>query len=98
MSNYNPDTSGTYPDSQPVNPDSAQTMAEALAAFTTAVRVMPDGSFEYINQNPSKSLPKDSAEPLNKPDKYGHVEGPSAQVLREADQLAIKQQFRGKSF
>jgi hypothetical protein len=93
---YNPDTSGTHPDSQPVNPKPAQTMAEAIAAFTTAVRVMPDGSFKYINQKPSDISPDDESLKAPKADKYGHVEGASAANLRRADQNYIKQQSRGK--
>lgn len=92
---YNPDTSGTHPDSQPVSPNPTQTMAEAIAAFTTAVRVMPDGSFEYINKNTSESLPKEETEPVSQAEKYGHVEGASARELRRADEISIRQQYRG---
>lgn len=46
---FNPDTAGTHPNSQPVPTPPAQTMAEAIASMSTAVRVLPDGSHELIN-------------------------------------------------
>ena len=48
---FNPDTSGTHPNSQPVG-EAPETMAKAIAAFSTAVRVLPDGTKELINGPP----------------------------------------------